>query len=187
MIEGYLGRESVVLGGEMTLHISTDAPRFRLRFYRLGETLDLVGESREFRGEEHPVPGHPDGFPGRASPADDWEWPPLTLPVPEAWTQGIHLVEFVETGGPDTTGEPPLLDLAHLEGHAREFFVVRPASPAAVPASSTRSPPTPGTPTTGPTGPASTGPSASTTTPSTGPAAPANPEVTRSASTAPAA
>ncbi|MFI0928438.1 N,N-dimethylformamidase beta subunit family domain-containing protein [Streptomyces sp. NPDC021012] len=129
MIEGYLGRESVTLDGEMTLHVSTDAPRFRLRFYRLGETLELVGESGEFPGGTHPVPGHPDGLPGRASPADDWEWPPLTLPVPDMWTQGIHLVEFVETGGPDATGEPPLLDLAHLEGHAREFFVVRPRVP----------------------------------------------------------
>ncbi|QNP74822.1 hypothetical protein IAG44_38825 [Streptomyces roseirectus] len=126
MIEGYAGRESVTLGGELTLHISTDAPGFRLRFYRLGDTLDLVGESGEFPGTLHPAPAHPDGTPGRASPCDDWDWPPLTLPVPDGWTPGIHLVEFVEC---DENMAPPPLDLAHLEGPAREFFVVRPRVP----------------------------------------------------------
>ncbi|MFF3959354.1 N,N-dimethylformamidase beta subunit family domain-containing protein [Streptomyces sp. NPDC001890] len=131
MIEGYLGRESVIAGGEVLLHISTDAPAFRLRFYRLGQELVPVGESDTYRGILHAPPAHPDGIPGLASPSDDWNWPPISLPVPEDWQPGIHLVEFIEcTGpGPDGAGNPPLLDVEHLEGHAREFFVVRPRVP----------------------------------------------------------
>lgn len=128
MIEGYLGRESVTVGGEMTLHLSTDAPRFRLRFYRLGRELIPVGESGEHAGTRHTPPDHPDGLPGLASPADDWDWPPLALPVPEDWQPGIHLVEFIECG-PGRPGNPPLLGAEQLEGHAREFFVVRPRTP----------------------------------------------------------
>lgn len=129
MIEGYLGRESVTVGEEMTFHLSTDAPRFRLRFYRLGSELFPVGESGEFPGARQEPPAHPDSLPGLASPADDWGWPPLTLPVPGDWEPGIHVVEFVACG-PGRPENPPLLDLAGLEGPAREFFVVRPRVPA---------------------------------------------------------
>ncbi|MFJ6135195.1 N,N-dimethylformamidase beta subunit family domain-containing protein [Kitasatospora sp. NPDC092286] len=121
MIEGYLGRESVTAGEELTVHVSTDAARFRLRFYRLGAELDLVAETGRRPGSLHLPPAHPDGVPGRASPADGWDWPPLTVPVPEDWTPGMHLVQFVEDGD-----DPPLLDAASIEGPAREFFVVRP-------------------------------------------------------------
>ncbi|MFE2104918.1 N,N-dimethylformamidase beta subunit family domain-containing protein [Kitasatospora sp. NPDC059463] len=121
MTEGYLGRESVVPGEELTVHVSTDAARFRLRFYRLGEGVELLAESGPYPGSRHPAPPHPDGVPGRVSPAHDWDWPPLTVPVPEHWTPGMHLVQFVEDGE-----DPPLLDAASIEGPAREFFVVRP-------------------------------------------------------------
>ncbi|MFE4977523.1 N,N-dimethylformamidase beta subunit family domain-containing protein [Kitasatospora sp. NPDC056651] len=120
MIEGYVGRESVTSGGELTVHVSTDAPRFRLRFYRLGRELEPVAESDWYPGSLHLPPPHPDGVPGRSSPADDWDWPPLALPVPEDWTPGMHLVQFVEDD------ESPLLDASTVEGPAREFFVVRP-------------------------------------------------------------
>ncbi|MFF7456280.1 N,N-dimethylformamidase beta subunit family domain-containing protein [Kitasatospora sp. NPDC008115] len=103
------------------MHVSTDAARFRLRFYRLGRGLDLVAETGWHPGSLHPPRPHPDGVPGRVSPARGWDWPPLTLPVPEHWTPGMHVVQFVEDGD-----DPPLLDAAGLEGPAREFFVVRP-------------------------------------------------------------
>ncbi|GAA2988390.1 hypothetical protein GCM10010519_22970 [Streptomyces lactacystinicus] len=126
MIEGYVGRESVTSGGDsgggLTVHVSTDAARFRLRFYRLGADLDLVAETGWYPGSLHLPPPHPDGVPGRASPAHGWGWPPLDLPVPTHWTPGMYLVEFVEEGG---EGLPPL-DAGSIEGPAREFFVVRP-------------------------------------------------------------
>ncbi|MGA4844484.1 N,N-dimethylformamidase beta subunit family domain-containing protein [Streptomyces sp. G45] len=131
MIEGYVGCESVTVGGELVVHVSTDSRRFRLRFYRLGRTLAFVGDSGEYAGSLYDVPGHPDGLPGVASPAADWDWPSLRVPVPDAWEPGIHLVEFVECG-PGRADDPPLLDLARLEGPAREFFVVRPRVPGTV-------------------------------------------------------
>ncbi|MFJ6657772.1 N,N-dimethylformamidase beta subunit family domain-containing protein [Streptomyces sp. NPDC091377] len=112
-------------GGEVTVHVSTDAARFRLRFYRLGEELELLFETDWFPGSAHLPPPHPDAVPGRASPAHDWRWPALALPVPEDWTPGMHLVQFV-ADPPDGEDEAPVLDAAGLEGPAREFFVVRP-------------------------------------------------------------
>ncbi len=128
MIEGYLGRESITVGGEMAVHVSTDSARFRLRFYRLGRELVPVGESADHPGALHAAPAHPDGLPGSASPADDWSWPSLGFTVPEEWQPGMHIVEFVESGH-DRADDPPYLDMEHLEGHAREFFVVRPRVP----------------------------------------------------------
>lgn len=125
MIEGYLGRESVTVGDALTVHVSTDAPRFRLRFYRIGRELVLVGETGEYPGVEHAPPYHPDALTGRASPCDDWNWPALSHAVPEGWQPGVHLVEFVECGS-GRAGNPPPLDAEHLEGHGREFFIVRP-------------------------------------------------------------
>ncbi|MEU8762401.1 N,N-dimethylformamidase beta subunit family domain-containing protein [Streptomyces sp. NPDC048659] len=124
MIEGYLGSESVRPGGELTLHVSTDAPGFRPRFYRLGKELRHLGAGERIPGAEHRPPAHPDGVPGRASPAEDWDWPAHTLRVPEEWTPGMYLVEFVEDRADGTA--PPPLDTAGIEGHGREFFVVRP-------------------------------------------------------------
>ncbi|MFF2658875.1 N,N-dimethylformamidase beta subunit family domain-containing protein [Kitasatospora sp. NPDC058032] len=133
MIEGYLGRESVTAGEQLTVHVSTDAAGFRLRFYRLGTEPVLVAESGRHPGSLHLPPPHPDGVPGRASPAEAWGWPPLTVPVPEDWTPGMHLVQFVEDGEHDEDGQdredPPLLDAASIEGPDREFFVVRPRRP----------------------------------------------------------
>ncbi|MEV7279437.1 N,N-dimethylformamidase beta subunit family domain-containing protein [Streptomyces sp. NPDC093111] len=127
MTEGYLGRESVTVGGELSVHVSTDAPRYRMRFYRLGKELAHVTDTEWIPGSRHDAPPHPDGVPGRVSPADDWNWPAFTLPVPEEWVPGMYLVEFVEfvEDWGEATG-PPLLDASGIEGAARAFFVVRP-------------------------------------------------------------
>ncbi|MER8041657.1 N,N-dimethylformamidase beta subunit family domain-containing protein [Streptomyces sp. NPDC094032] len=83
-----------------------------------------MADTEWFPGSLHLPPPHPDGVPGRASPADDWNWPEITLPVPETWTPGMYLAEFVEDRA--DAPAPPLLDASGIEGAAREFFVVRP-------------------------------------------------------------
>ncbi|MGW0536822.1 N,N-dimethylformamidase beta subunit family domain-containing protein [Streptomyces sp. NPDC003032] len=131
MIEGYVGRESVTAGDCLFLHVSTDAPLFRVRFYRLGKELDFVGESAWKPGTLHSPPVHPDGHPGRASPAVDWDWPAVSFPIPDDWNTGIYLVQFIEggPGGEEYAEYAPRLDSDSIEGFEREFFVVRPRHP----------------------------------------------------------
>ncbi|MFI6770502.1 N,N-dimethylformamidase beta subunit family domain-containing protein [Streptomyces sp. NPDC050355] len=127
MIEGYTGRETVEVGSMLRLHVSTDAPFFRVDFYRLGEELEFLGSSDWRTGVHTPPPPHPDGRSGHASPADDWNWPEYVFPVPRDWRPGIHIARFVEG---DTSGRPsdPPRRLRHPSGFEREFFIVRPSS-----------------------------------------------------------
>ena len=39
MIQGYPAQPSVIPGETLTFHVSTDAPQFRVDFYRQGQTL----------------------------------------------------------------------------------------------------------------------------------------------------
>ncbi len=41
MIQGYSDNSSAFPGDTITFHISTDAPQFRIDFYRQGATLDF--------------------------------------------------------------------------------------------------------------------------------------------------
>ncbi len=124
MIEGYFGRESVIAGETLDFHVSTDAEAFRLSFHRLGREVEFVARTPWLTGVHRPPPPHPDGVPGHADPARDWDWPPYAYAVPEDWAPGIYVALFVERGA-----EEPALDADTLEGPEREFFVVRPVRP----------------------------------------------------------
>lgn len=186
MIEGYLGRESVTVGGEVTLHISTDAPASGCVSTGSAGNSYPSGNPGNIRVLCIPRPVILTGYRGSLRPP----------------TTGIgrrSRSPFLRTGSresiwPNSSNAartaPGILRCSarrSSKGTRASSSSYAPASPAAAPASSTRSRPSPGTPTTAPTGPVWSVPSASTTTPSTGPVATVNPEVTRSASTAPGA
>ncbi|MQS39943.1 N,N-dimethylformamidase beta subunit family domain-containing protein [Streptomyces katsurahamanus] len=128
MIEGYMGRESVTAGEVLTLHVSTDADEFRVRFYRLGDGLSFLLESEPFRGVLKSPPPHPDGGDGLASPAVDWDLEPYSFRIPGGWQPGVYLAHLV-AGDERTAAAAPLLDDSGIEGFEREFFVVRPRDP----------------------------------------------------------
>ncbi|WP_395100369.1 N,N-dimethylformamidase beta subunit family domain-containing protein [Streptomyces noursei] len=129
MIEGYMERESVPAGRRLEFHVSTDAEEFRVRFYRLGKELTFLAESGPHPGVLAAPPPHPDGVPGHASPAVDWNWPAYHHDLPDDWPSGLYLAHFIE-GPEDRARRVPLLDESGIEGFEREFFVVRPARPA---------------------------------------------------------
>ncbi|MER6910188.1 N,N-dimethylformamidase beta subunit family domain-containing protein [Streptomyces sp. NPDC000594] len=131
MIEGYVDRESVTVGGELGLHVSTDAEEFRVRIYRLGRRLEFITETGPYRGVLTAPPAHPDGVPGHADPSADWNFPAYGIPVPEEWRPGVHLIQLVE-GDEERARSVPPLDDSGIEGFAREFFVLRPRVPGTV-------------------------------------------------------
>ncbi len=109
MIRGYPRLPSVRPGGTLTLHVSTDAPAFRVEWRRQGAELEAV------QGV------HPGSLPGQALPEGppdrDWGWPAYDFELPATWRSGAYLALLVET---DTDG-------AALPGEAGEvLFVVRP-------------------------------------------------------------
>ena len=129
MIQGYPDRESIVAGGTLGLHVSTDAPLFRVDFYRLGASLAPIGSSAWYAGVESPPPPHPDGISSHASPAEDWNWPAYEFPIPAGWKPGIYIAAFVQ-GDTDGTQTCALrYDTETVRGYEKEFFIVRPPSP----------------------------------------------------------
>ena len=93
MIRGYPEQPSPVAGGSLVLRVATDAPQFRVEFYRCGAQLVLHGSSGWLPG--HDAPSHLAcsdwGEPGvglRGEPLAPWAGYPL--PVPAHWRSGVY-------------------------------------------------------------------------------------------------
>lgn len=129
MIQGYLDRESVVEGGALSLHVSTDASLFRVDFYRLGAVVNFIDSSVWHTGVESPPPPHPDGTNAHASPAEDWNWPSYEFSLPAGWKSGIYVAVFVEGQVDGAQTRALWYDATKIAGFDREFFIVRPAYP----------------------------------------------------------
>jgi hypothetical protein len=86
MIQGYPGRASVAPGERLVLHVSSDAPRFRVRFYRWGDGLVPMRESPWLAGEYAPP----------QDPAIDWQWPAYEFTIPQDWPSAVYLCHLEE-------------------------------------------------------------------------------------------
>lgn len=106
MIRGYPARASVLPGEVLVLHIATDAPRFRVCFYRWWDGAELLCRSRWFDGV--------DAAPRGAD--EDWGWPGYAFSIPGQWRSAVYIAHLEEVGG-------PAFDLA-LD-RATVLFVVR--------------------------------------------------------------
>nr|MDQ3990593.1 hypothetical protein [Actinomycetota bacterium] len=126
MIEGYLGRESILIGERLDIHVSTDSASFRVNFYRIGAVPEFAGSSDWFSGRQAAAPAHPDGVADHASPAVDWGWPAYHFTPSPRWNPGVYVAFFVES--PDTPH-----DIDPLEGFGRAFFVLRSRAPGRAP------------------------------------------------------
>jgi hypothetical protein len=137
VIEGYFGRESIVVGEQLHIHASTDAAFFRVDFYRIGAVQEFAGSAGWFQGRYALAPAHPDGVAEHASPAVDWDWPAYEFTTPAHWTPGVYVAFFVDSGSgtplvPTETGRSPgdvPYDLDALKDLGRVFFVLRPRVP----------------------------------------------------------
>lgn len=98
------------------MHVATDAPRFRIEFYRCGSILERLHEG---------VTGWFDGRnanPGK--PGERWHWPAFRIALPLGWRSGAYVALFIEGShdGLDRT-RPNRGDPDGRE--ARVLFVVR--------------------------------------------------------------
>lgn len=119
MIRGYPRTPSVHPGETLTLHVSTDRPRFRIEVYRQGERLERIEG-----GSAGPFPGVavPDG-----PPDEDWGWPGYAVPVSADWPSGAYVAMLVEI---EEDGGERVPDTSTADGtDAKALFVVRSARP----------------------------------------------------------
>src|ERR1043165_1426834 len=119
-ISGYADFTSVRPGGTLNLHVSTDAPRFRPEFYRVGANrappLAMVPQPDIRMGVNRPALGS----------SADWGWPAYPYTIPASWTSGVYVCFFVECDarGDDLLNLP--LDRSTYDGQDRKaMFVVR--------------------------------------------------------------
>ncbi|MEI2724584.1 MAG: N,N-dimethylformamidase beta subunit family domain-containing protein [Verrucomicrobiota bacterium] len=85
-IEGYAGQVSYAPGDEVTLHISTSAPKFTLEIARLGLKPEILWKTPS------PVPGAEHAIPEAASSLG-CAWPvALRVKIPADWRSGYYQV-----------------------------------------------------------------------------------------------
>jgi hypothetical protein len=102
VIRGYVEHPSPRPGDRWTLRVSTDAPLWRVQFYRCGAELVACGGAGWFPSVDAPphLPGQDWGRPGTGLAGEHLEpWPAYPLRVPEDWASGVYLLVLVEGDG----------------------------------------------------------------------------------------
>ncbi len=107
MIRGYPARPSVAPGTRLTLHVSTDAARFRVAFHRWADGFVPMAQSGPLRGAQAPE--------GR--PEADWHWPEYHFDIPPDWPSGVYIAHL--------QAEPAPEPLSIAMTSAAALFVVR--------------------------------------------------------------
>jgi hypothetical protein len=133
MIFAYPAQPSLNPGDTLVLHVSTDAPQFRVGFYRQGKRLAFKHDSGWLTGHELPVHlpyqdwGLDDtGLCGERLPG----WPAYPFPIPTDWTSGVYIAMLSEGDGEGRTTCSPDARTPDAR-HSKALFVVRSASPEA--------------------------------------------------------
>jgi N,N-dimethylformamidase beta subunit-like, C-terminal len=86
MINGYPYNSSVFAGTDLTLCVSTDHPKFKIKFFRQGTALVNVGSKTFTGGQSFSI----------GADGQDWGWKPFVFPIPANWTSGAYIAVFFE-------------------------------------------------------------------------------------------
>jgi hypothetical protein len=135
MIQGYPDDASAFPGETITFHVATDAPQFRIEFYRQGPTLQDTGVKTDWL-TAHPGDDHEAdqdfGAPatrrdGKA--VDGWQGYPFQIPD---WQTGVYIAMLVEGDGnrqPNPNQNPPIDKRTPDARAGKALFVVKNRSP----------------------------------------------------------
>jgi hypothetical protein len=135
MIQGYPDDASAFPGDTITFHVATDAPQFRIDFYRQGATLQSTGVSTSWLKGSPGDPHDPDQDWGEQVTREDdamvpgWQGFPFTIPD---WDSGVYIAMFVEGDGndnPNLNQNPPLVTTTPDARSGKALFVVKNQSP----------------------------------------------------------
>ncbi|HEX3550014.1 MAG TPA: N,N-dimethylformamidase beta subunit family domain-containing protein [Candidatus Elarobacter sp.] len=96
MVRAFPREPSVDAGGDVVLHVATDAPRFGVRIERWSDRAHPLLEAGPFRGENAP--------PGAADVP--WDWPSVRVAIPADAEPGAYVARFTTEGGIAARGGP---------------------------------------------------------------------------------
>jgi hypothetical protein len=102
MIQGYPDNASAFPGDTITFRVATDAPEFRIEFFRQGPTLQDTGVKTDWLAGQPGDPHEPDADFGEANTRRDgkavagWAGYPFTIPD---WQSGVYIAMLVEGDG----------------------------------------------------------------------------------------
>jgi hypothetical protein len=115
MIRGYPRYPSLFPAETLTLHISTDSPRFRVEFFRQGAELTRMDGIRSDVLDGSHLPNGP--------PDVDWGWTGYDFVIPEDWRSGVYITMLIEI---DRDGRETAPDrTTTFATEAKALFVVR--------------------------------------------------------------
>lgn len=133
MIFAYPRRPSLVPGEELVLHVSTDAPQFRVEVHRFSRAPACVLRSQWLDGEDvpHHLPYEDWGGPSSGLHGEEIRpWPAYSFPVGRDWRSGVYVATLVEGDGHDR--DLPRLDGTTADARSgKALFVLRSAAPGA--------------------------------------------------------
>jgi hypothetical protein len=120
MIQGFPANASIYPGETITLYVSTDAPKFRIGFYRQGVTLQFQFSSEILPGTY--VADHGND--------EDWtvDWPPFNIQISGDVRPGAYIAMFIECdekGNPNPNQDPPLNIANSYAPTGKAFFVIK--------------------------------------------------------------
>jgi hypothetical protein len=90
---GYPDQPSVIPGGVLQLHVSTEAPTFRVDLFRQGRTLEFKHSSPWYGG----LP-YPSTYPS-VRWDQDWGWPSYGVNIPQDLPSGVYIAMLREGDG----------------------------------------------------------------------------------------
>ncbi len=135
MIQGYPEQTSLFPGDRLGLYVSTDAPQFRVDFYRQGATLDFQLSSDWMTGKFADV-HDPDQDWGVAAVRRDGKavdaWTAYPFDIPDNWTSGVYIAMLVEgdgDGNPNPNQNPPLERSTADARSGKALFIVKNPNP----------------------------------------------------------
>jgi hypothetical protein len=138
MIQGYPDNSSALPGDTITFHVSTDAPQFRIDFYRQGATLDFQLSTDWMAGvfaDDH----DPDQDWGIAATRRDGKqvegWTAYLFTIPDDWSSGVYIAMFVEGDGqekPNSNQDPPLETMTPDARSGKALIVIKNPVPGVV-------------------------------------------------------
>ena len=124
MIQGFPKTASAYPGETIALYVSTDAPKFRIDFYRQGVTL-------RFQFSSEILPGI---FVADHGNDEDWtaDWPLYGIQLGEDAAPGAYIAMFTECdddGNPNPDQDPPLNTANSYAPTGKAFFVIKNPNP----------------------------------------------------------
>lgn len=118
-LEGYAGQVSYKPGEELSLHVSTSAPKFAVEIARLGAQREVVFAKPDVPGVDAPIPEN--------ASSHGCKWPvafKLSIAVADSWKSGYYHVTFkAEDGG------GKFFQRGRRTVESSCFFIVRAAQP----------------------------------------------------------